>query len=135
MSFTLQSPQQYGPIQEEYGFCWDNVQLGTEAKHQSSNNSNTFLLQAMTFSIKNRVSFAHLNNIDTIPAEEVDPYSFIPDPKCIDRIKHRMIHLTTAILTTFIPYLSHLQQRTKKHIQHEYSAEMQGRSTVVNMWN
>ena len=93
----------------------------TEAKHLSTSNSNKFLLQAMTFAIKHRVTFPDANSEDVHDATRVDPYALLPSPTTAANIKKRMVTIVTRILANNIDWLKGLRKTVNKPTEHEFT--------------
>ena len=104
----------------------------TPVKHHHSNTQNSFLLQAMTFGVKNRLKFHHLRTDDMIDATKVNPFNFIPCIDCISNIKSRFIHIVATILVQQMPWLQEVAEITHEAIPHRFSKEMGSRSEVVS---
>ena len=116
----------------DYGFCWDNVQLQKEAKHCSTANHNEFLLMAMTFAVRNRLSFNRLSMDDACAACDIPPLHVIPTNDVSTRVQGRMQHLVVHILVKHLPWANHLTKNTTPPIRHRYSEEMRKQTTVVS---
>ena len=120
-------------IPTEFSFCWDKVQLMTEAKHQGNDNRNQFLLHGITFAVRNRISVNEANDEDVMDAVVVKAEAILPTRKTLQAIQERMIYMIAGILSAHIECAQHLMKRSTKPILHEYSTEMRQKSTVVSV--
>ncbi|XP_071490821.1 uncharacterized protein [Diadema antillarum] len=109
-----------------YGFCIDNIQVGTEAKHQRKGHGNKFLLQTMCFAVKDRVKEG--SAILQVPASSLDPYTFLPSPDVFERQRARAVFLVQSLLPKHMTQLKHLQNKIPSRILHSHTTEMDEKS-------
>ena len=115
-----------------YGFCLDNVQFSTEAKHCTSENHNHFELLTMCFAVKSRVPRPLTAAASsTTAAVNLDPYSFLPSPQVVENVRIRMAFEVSHILTRHLPFLQHLKKKLEPSIPHQHSKEMMRKSELV----
>ncbi|XP_071483013.1 uncharacterized protein [Diadema antillarum] len=114
-----------------YGFCIDNIQVGTEAKHQRKGHGNKFLLQTMCFAVKDRVKEG--SAILQVPAASLDPYTFLPSPDVFERQRARAVFLVQSLLPKHMTQLKHLQNKIPSRILHSHTTEMDEKSQCVTL--
>ena len=115
-----------------YGFCTDNVQISTQAKHDHAEHSSSFLLMSMCFAVNDRVPVPHIMNDTALRASDINAYSFLPAPDVYQRKRERMVFLVTHILSEYLDKIKHLQKHLSPRIEHEYTKQMQQQSQFVS---
>ncbi|XP_030852129.1 uncharacterized protein LOC100893251 [Strongylocentrotus purpuratus] len=119
------------PIRSVYSFCCDNIQVSKHGKHQRSGHANTFMLQTMSFAVKDRVTTGDTKN--QVPASKLDPYTFLPSPEVLERQRERATFIVRKILLEYIPQLQHLKDKVPQRILHKHTKDMQAKSECVTL--
>ena len=94
---------------ESYGFCIDNIQVGTEGKNQRTGHSNKFILQTMCFAMKDRITQESAKA--QVPVAKLDPYTFLPSPDVFERQRSRAIFVAKRLITEHMTKLQHLRKK------------------------
>ncbi|XP_070571512.1 uncharacterized protein [Ptychodera flava] len=128
------------PLQEEqcpgYSLCWDNIQTHSIARYQSTLHQNKFLMWALSFATVNRVSFRHLDDLDSEPtqrASDIDLERFLPTVYDWNLLRVRMELLVTRIICKHMEYFSSLKEEIQGFISHPYIKESTEKSTIFNL--
>ncbi|XP_041467682.1 uncharacterized protein LOC121418046 [Lytechinus variegatus] len=127
---SLEKRQAESPT-TDYGFCCDNFQIGTEGKSQRTGHSNTFVLEAMCFAVKDRV-MEEATKVQ-VPAAKLDPYTFLPSPDVFERQRSRAIFLVKHLITKHLTKLQHLKKEIPSRILHSHTKEMDEKSQCVTL--
>ena len=115
-----------------YSLCWDNVQIESTARHQSSERTNKVILCANAYAVKNRVSFRNLDGFtNTIKAKDIPLYAFLPNQDDYDALRIRMETLVARILTKHVGCFKKYAHLVNHHVEHEYSHESRMKSETV----
>ncbi|XP_070542604.1 uncharacterized protein [Ptychodera flava] len=118
-----------------FSLAWDNVQVETTARYQSTTQQNKMLMWAMAYAAKNRITFRHLDNEkSTVRACEIPLTTFIPSQDTYTNLRRRMeIIVSRIICDHFVHFSTYYADCVPNHVPHDYSLESARKSELVNL--
>ncbi|KAJ8311298.1 hypothetical protein KUTeg_011150, partial [Tegillarca granosa] len=114
-----------------YCFVWDNVQVLSHVRHQTSEKQNKLHLWALAFACRNRIGFRHLSEQDTRQATTMSLHLFLPEQDDYEKLRARMIVIDMRILKKYLQIFADCE--VNQHIPHDYSEESSKRSRIINL--
>ncbi|XP_030839935.1 uncharacterized protein LOC100893656 [Strongylocentrotus purpuratus] len=122
-------------VRPNYSFCCDNIQVckvvSKQGKYQRNGQTNTTLLQTMSFAVKDRITTGSTKN--QVPASQLDPYTFLPSPEVLERQRERATFIVRRILLEYIPELQYLKDKVPQRLLHKHTKDMQAKSECVTL--
>ncbi|XP_071500137.1 uncharacterized protein [Diadema antillarum] len=129
---TTRRKLKFSPSAPTFGLCIDNVQKGTESKHQGLTRGNKFFLQTMCYAAKDRVP-PPMSSSTVLDAETLDPFVFLPSPDVMARHRMRLVDVVASIMGKHMTYLEDLSRHLPITQEHEESAAMSKKSEMVTL--